>query len=355
MLFKAGQSGRDLLKKDKPMLPESLGVYVAGLYLIVLTLFIPINYLGKANHSTLVSYLSALLSICCMILLGFVDDVLDLRWRDKVFLPAVASLPLLLVYFVNEGITYVTVPIPFREYFGNYIDLAIFCTNSINILAGINGLEVGQSVVIAIFIMLHNIIQIMLNISPQLCENNYFSLYMLIPFTTLSLTLLKYNWYPAKVFVGDTYCYFAGMTFAVVGILGHFSKTMMLFFLPQIFNFVFSVPQLFKMVPCPRHRMPNLNVTSGKLENSFAEFDLSEVNIIGLICIKILRALGLIDLKKAANEERVIISNFTILNSCLIWFGSLSERDLAKLMIFLQIFACLFGLSVRYGFSNLLY
>ena len=62
--------------------------------------------------------------------------------------------------------------------------------------------------------------------------------------------------YPARVFVGDTFCYFAGMSFAVVAILGHFSKTMLLFFIPQVFNFVFSVPQLFHLVPCPRHRLP---------------------------------------------------------------------------------------------------
>ena len=29
--------------------------------------------------------LSALLSISCMLLLGFADDVLDLRWRHKVW------------------------------------------------------------------------------------------------------------------------------------------------------------------------------------------------------------------------------------------------------------------------------
>ena len=39
--------------------------------------------------------------------------------------------------------------------------------------------------------------------------------------------------YPAKVFVGDTYCYFAGMTFAVSAILGHNTKTVLLFFIPQ--------------------------------------------------------------------------------------------------------------------------
>ena len=44
----------------------------------------------------------------------------------------------------------------------------------------------------------------------------------------------QHNWFPARVFVGDTYCYFAGMTFAVAGILGHNSKTLLLFFVPQV-------------------------------------------------------------------------------------------------------------------------
>jgi UDP-N-acetylglucosamine--dolichyl-phosphate N-acetylglucosaminephosphotransferase len=48
----------------------------------------------------------------------------------------------------------------------------------------------------------------------------------------VTLGLLKHNKFPSKVFVGDTFCYFAGMTFAMVGILGHFTKTMLLFFLP---------------------------------------------------------------------------------------------------------------------------
>jgi len=70
--------------------------------------------------------------------------------------------------------------------------------------------------------------------------------------------LLRYNWFPARVFVGDTYTYFAGMTFAVVGILGHFSKTVLLFFVPQIINFILSLPQLARIAPCPRHRLPRL-------------------------------------------------------------------------------------------------
>jgi UDP-N-acetylglucosamine--dolichyl-phosphate N-acetylglucosaminephosphotransferase len=62
--------------------------------------------------------------------------------------------------------------------------------------------------------------------------------------------------YPARAFPGDTLCYLTGMAFAVVGILGHYSKTLLLLFIPQIFNFVLSCPQIFGLVHCPRHRMP---------------------------------------------------------------------------------------------------
>lgn len=74
--------------------------------------------------------------------------------------------------------------------------------------------------------------EIKLSISDESYANHLFSLTLMIPFLATTLALLRKNAFPSKVFVGDTYCYFAGMTFAVVGILGHFSKTMLLFFMP---------------------------------------------------------------------------------------------------------------------------
>lgn len=79
---------------------------------------------------------------------------------------------------------------------------------------------------------------------------------IIIPFITSSLALFDYNSYPARVFVGDTFTYSAGVTFAAVGIFGHFSKSLLLFFIPQLINFIVSLPQLFKIIPCPRHRLP---------------------------------------------------------------------------------------------------
>ncbi|KAK2384741.1 UDP-N-acetylglucosamine--dolichyl-phosphateUDP-N-acetylglucosamine--dolichyl-phosphateN-acetylglucosaminephosphotransferase [Trifolium repens] len=45
--------------------------------------------------------------------------------------------------------------------------LAVFCTNSINIHAGLNGLEVGQTLVIAYAILILNIMQIGASTNPE--------------------------------------------------------------------------------------------------------------------------------------------------------------------------------------------
>lgn len=68
--------------------------------------------------------------------------------------------------------------------------LAVFCTNSINILSGINGLEAGQSVVIAVSIVIHNVLELDGNVAA----NHYFSLYFMIPFLATTLALLYHNW-----------------------------------------------------------------------------------------------------------------------------------------------------------------
>ena len=123
------------------------------------------------TQDKLIEYNAGLLAICMSVLLGFVDDVTDLKWRHKIIVPTIASIPLLVAY---KGLTYVVVPKLLRSILGHYFKLgilyyfcmgniAIFCTNAINIFAGINGLEVGQSIIIGCFIMIHNIIEINLN------------------------------------------------------------------------------------------------------------------------------------------------------------------------------------------------
>lgn len=299
-----------------------------------------------------------------MLFLGFTDDVLEWPWRYKLFLPSVASLPLLCCY---NGSTSIVVPIPMRSWIvqdyeltvvgklvsfiidvdlsanGTLVDLglfylvymgllAVFCTNAINIYAGINGLEAGQSYVIGCAVLLHNLLEIKAQSLSQ--ENHLFSAMIMLSFVGVTMALLRHNWYPASVFVGDTFCYFAGMTFAVVGILGHFSKTLLLFFVPQVINFLWSIPQLFKIVPCPRHRLPKYSPEVGLMQPSTFECKPGEH-----LWLKKLNRLD-------SNAES--IPNMTVINMCLSIFGPMSENNLCTLLLFLQMASCGFGLFIRY-------
>lgn len=173
--------------------PESLGIVPATVWLMVVILFQPIF------HDMLGQYNAALISVCWMVLLGFTDDVLDLRWAYKILLSLIATMPLLVSY---SGPTNIIVPKPFRPYIGLSVNLgfiyhiymmltSVFCTNSINIYAGINGLEVSQSVVIAAAVLVHNWVEL-----GGACEREHLmSVFLIVPFLAVSLALLYYNWF----------------------------------------------------------------------------------------------------------------------------------------------------------------
>ncbi|GAB7331448.1 hypothetical protein MBLNU13_g02862t1 [Cladosporium sp. NU13] len=397
VFIRRGFSGKDLSKRNPTVLPEAMGLCSALVYLLAIVNFLPFAFkrdiaaatfgVGDKNRiieagelengrflhrfplEKLASYGFAYGTLATVTILGILDDSFDMRWRHKFFIPAFAALPMLGLYFVDFGVTHVVVPVPLRNYLGDLVDLggfyylymaaiSIFCPNCINILAGVNGIEVGQSLVIAFLLVLND----MLYLSPRLqqphpaAESHLFSVYLLLPFIGVSLALLKHNWFPAKVFVGDTYCYFAGMVFAVVGILGHFSKTLLLLFIPQIFNFCYSAPQLFKIVPCPRHRLPRFNARTGLLEPSVATFAEEKPlrPVVGEV-LKVLAKLRLVRVETDGKGRVTETSNFTILNLWLVWRGPLREDRLAVEILIMQTICGLAGLWIRHSLALLLF
>lgn len=374
LFLKAGLCGKDLNKKDnKEKVAEGLGVVSGAVFLITMFLFIPIPFLSiwfeKGDydfpHHEFVMFITGLLSICCMIFLGFADDVLDLRWRDRLLLPAMASLPLLMVYCVNIGVTTIIVPKPIRFIFGFDVDLgilyyvymgmlAIFCTNAINILAGINGVEAGQSLIIAVSILMFNFIEL----QGTCCwQAHLFSAYFMMPFIATCSALLYHNWYPSSVFVGDTFCYFAGMTFAVVGILGHFSKTMLLFFIPQVINFVYSIPQLFRFIPCPRHRLPRFNPDTGLLGMSYSVFKMSDLHPLGKLLLSVFSLLRLVTVEEGVGEDKksTRVNNLTLINFVIKVMGPLHERTLTIIIMGIQICGSVIAFIIRYHLVRFFY
>ena len=80
--------------------------------------------------------------------------------------------------------------------------------------------------VIGIAILIHNIIEA--GQDPRGRSQHILSMFLVAPFIATSAGLLVHNWYPSAVFVGDTYTMFAGMCLAVCGVMGHFSKTLLI-------------------------------------------------------------------------------------------------------------------------------
>lgn len=238
-------------------------------------------------------------------------------------------------------------------YYAYMAAIAIFCPNSINILAGINGIEVSQSLVISLLLLLNDILSLYAarrGPDPHpATDPHLFSIYLLLPFTGVSLALWWHNWYPAKVFVGDTYCYFAGMVFAIVGILGHFSKTLLLLFVPQVLNFLYSSPQLFRVIPCPRHRLPRFNPRSGLLEPSVTSWQHPPSKPVAWV-LKLLTTLPLPLIQVRISETGQIVesTNMTILNLWLVWFGPMREDRLAIEILAMQTLIGILGLFVRH-------
>uniref|UniRef100_A0A095AEX1 UDP-N-acetylglucosamine--dolichyl-phosphate N-acetylglucosaminephosphotransferase n=1 Tax=Schistosoma haematobium TaxID=6185 RepID=A0A095AEX1_SCHHA len=370
--LRAGFAGVDMNKPSKPTLPEAQGVICGVVFLSIMFLFIPVPFwrylVGKADAQSLefIQFLAGLLSICCMLFLGFADDALNLPWRHKIGFPFVAGLPLLMVYLANEGTTSIAVPVMLRNALGSSVDigilyyiymglLTVFCTNSINIYAGVNGLEVGQAIVIGASLILFNLIEL------------------------------------------------SSMTFAVVGILGHFSKTLLLFFLPQIVNFLYSTPQLFGLIPCPRHRLPRYDPADGLLHPSRVRFHPKSLSRPGQFVLTVFSYVGIIECKlcpdcipnistspttgmivsqsshenmssdeeqtserqrarsrspaqtKLPTEEIVEVDNLTVINMMLRVLGPRNEQQTTNTLLLLQILCSCFAFMIRYPLAWLFY
>ena len=374
----AAKYGCDLLKRparepvgaaDKTV-PESLGL-VSGVC-FVLALVVTQSFQKEQSPE----YSAAMLSVVFAVLLGFADDVLDLEWKYKYVLPPLMSLPLLSAY---GGGTTVAPPRVLREllvrgadlsaagaaldaflsFLGGGVDaagrglvdlglaykvymvlLAVFCTNAINIYAGVNGLEAGQTYATAVAILVMSAVELGRAVGDDgvfdeaenaMARHHLFSVTLMLPFCATTLALLKSNWFPAEVFVGDTFTNYAGMTLAVVAILGHFPVMLMALMVPQLLNFLISVPQLFKLRPCPRHRLPTFDEATGYLR-------FSRVND---------RATTVPD---GAN-----IMNLTLINAALRACGGLTEPALAALLLAVQAATCAAAVALRFALVGRVY
>lgn len=338
--------GIDYHKRESLKIPESIGLSSGVSF--VFSVF-TLSILFKTYKEPLLIFSN---SIILNILLGYVDDTLELPWSFKIIFPLLSITPI--------GITYTEstlVFIPFlkafdlgRVFYLFLLLLSIYFTNSINILSGINGVETGQVLVMSFMVVIDRIIFV--------DDKSLLSGLLAASLFCSTLGLFMWNKYPSKCFVGDTFCYFSGASFLCIGLFGGFMKTLFLFFLPQLLNFLMSFPQLLKIIPCPRHRMPEIQRDKKETDSSCMQSDSplkekevllipSEIviprktvqkSILKRLIISTYLYLGLISYTET--EESIKISNFTVLNTILVRMGPMQEKNLFYTYIIIQSISC---------------
>jgi len=115
---------------------------------------------------------------------------------------------------VNLGILYPLLIIPIG---------VVGAANGFNMLAGFNGLEAGLGTIILTTLGLMNIYL-----------NNYWLSFICFTAAASLLGFLVFNWFPSKIFPGDTLTYSIGALIASIAILGNMEKIAVLLFTPYI-------------------------------------------------------------------------------------------------------------------------
>lgn len=121
------------------------------------------------------------------------------------------------------------------------------------------------------------------------------------------------------------------MALAVVAILGHFPIMLMALMVPQLLNFLISIPQLFKLRPCPRHRLPTYDERTGLLTWSRINDRADTV------------------------PPRDDGMNLTLINATLRVCGDMTEPALATTLLALQGLCCAGAVALRFHLAGAIY
>ncbi|MGR3741512.1 glycosyltransferase family 4 protein [Companilactobacillus sp. DQM5] len=172
---------------------------------------------------------SVFLAECVIILTGMIDDIRELKPRQKMLGIFIASL---IIYFLaGIRMDFLELPIIGHIDFG-WLSFPITViwilaiTNAVNLIDGLDGLATGVSI-ISLFTM--GIVgYFFLNVG-----NTYISIWIFALVASL-LGFLPHNFHPAKIFLGDTGALFIGFMMAVFSLKGLKNVTFISVLIPVI-------------------------------------------------------------------------------------------------------------------------
>jgi len=183
-----------------------------SIVLIVMLGFLILSFLVTLDTPW---YLILFVSSSLIIAVGLFDDIFEIKKRIRIFIHIAAALIVILWIGSNLQIIFpraINLTGPFATIF--IVLYVVWNINLYNFMDGIDGLAAGQAVFMGA------------TAGTIAWVNGNFPLalaYYLLGFA--SLGFLKWNWHPAKIFMGDLCSGFMGITMAILGLWGKLTSS----------------------------------------------------------------------------------------------------------------------------------
>ena len=237
-LKKAGIVGKNMNSISREEIPEMGGLimatgFCAGI-IAAIALQTFFNIFPLINLTSIYAVLSTILIV---VLIGIFDDLISIKQGVKAIMPVFAAFPLMAI---KEGFSIMNIPFIGLIDFGIFYPLILVplgitgAANAANMLAGFNGLEVGVGIIIVISL------SIIAYLMGQMT-----ALVILMAVLGTLLATIYYNWYPAKILIGDVGTLSLGAVVAAAVIIGSFEAAGIIVVIPYIMDFIIKAKNHF--------------------------------------------------------------------------------------------------------------
>ncbi|MFH1478212.1 MAG: MraY family glycosyltransferase [Candidatus Omnitrophota bacterium] len=198
---------RTVHKKPIPYL-GGVAIYIAFFVAVLFVFFVDRQF----NTEFLYKLKGLILGSTLIVMLGLWDDIRDISPIIKFIGQILIGLLLFKYGFRIENVT--------NPFFGGEIHLPLLLSasitvlwivtlvNAMNIIDGLDGLAAGIVFIVAISLIL-----------VSFFLGNYVNIFLLAALAGCTLGFLKYNFYPAKIFMGDSGSMFIGLILALIALM----------------------------------------------------------------------------------------------------------------------------------------
>ncbi|MED3708219.1 glycosyltransferase family 4 protein [Peribacillus frigoritolerans] len=223
LAFKLGATDKPNERKvHSKIMPRMGGLAIFLSFCITFLLFLPfMDDFGFGEQ------LPLLVGALVIILIGMADDIFELRAAPKFLGQVLAAL--IIVLWGGLEVEFINLP-----FFTDTLEFGVFSIpitilwivsiiNAINLIDGLDGLAGGVSTIALVTIA-----------TMALIKGDLFVAMVALIVIGSTLGFLKYNFHPAKIFMGDTGALFLGYIIAVLSLLGFKNVTMISLIVPII-------------------------------------------------------------------------------------------------------------------------